>query len=324
MVSVEIANKNYDYRKRSNDVFALKRAYSMDEKIIEYMHYLRIERGLSDNTIQSYRRDLKKYQQFLRKENVMSFSDVTKADILLYLQHLNTEKFATSSISRMISSLRKFHQYLKQEGLSDGDPMINIQLPKKKQSLPKALSIDDIDRLMGAPDVKTILGLRDRAILEILYATGLRVSELVNLTKSDVHLDIGFIQTIGKGDKERIVPLGEEAIYWVNQYLQYSRPDLARGRKETTFLFLNFHGQGFTRQGIWKNLKQLVLHAGIKKNVSPHMLRHSFATHILENGADLRIVQELLGHSDISTTQIYTHITTERMTEIYQKYHPRA
>ncbi len=296
----------------------------MDEQIIEYMHYLRIERGLSDNTIQSYRRDLKKYQLFLQTEKVGSFNAVTKADILLYLQYLNAEKFATSSISRMISSLRKFHQYLKQEGLNETDPMINVQLPKKKQSLPKVLSTDEIERLMNTPDLKTVLGMRDRAILEVLYATGLRVSELVNLTMSEIHLDIGFIQTIGKGDKERIVPLGEEAIYWVNQYIQYSRPDLARGRKETAFLFLNFHGQGFTRQGIWKNLKQIVRQAGIKKNVTPHMLRHSFATHILENGADLRIVQELLGHADISTTQIYTHITTERMTEIYQKYHPRA
>ena len=272
----------------------------MEEEINAYGRYLRIERGLSDNTITSYQRDLRKYSHFLEKNEIHAFGDVTKPDVLLYLQ------------------------FLKQEGLIENDPMVTIQLPKKQQKLPKVLSMDEIERLMAAPDVKTVLGLRDRAILELLYATGLRVSELIHITMSEIHLDIGFIQTIGKGDKERIVPLGEEAAFWISEYLSDSRPALAHGRKETAYLFLNFHGNGFTRQGIWKNLKQTVRDAGINKNVSPHMLRHSFATHILENGADLRIVQELLGHADISTTQIYTHITTERMAEIYQKYHPRA
>jgi len=296
----------------------------MEEEINAYGRYLRIERGLSDNTIVSYQRDLRKYSRFLEKNAIHAFGDVTKPDVLLYLQFLNEEKLATASIGRMITSLRRFHQYLKQEGLIENDPMVTIQLPKKQQKLPKVLSIDEVERLLAAPDVKTVLGLRDRAILELLYATGLRVSELIHITMSEIHLDIGFIQTIGKGDKERIVPLGEEAAFWISEYLSDSRPALAHGRKETAFLFLNFHGNGFTRQGIWKNLKQTVRDAGIRKNVSPHMLRHSFATHILENGADLRIVQELLGHADISTTQIYTHITTERMAEIYQKYHPRA
>ena len=296
----------------------------MEEEINAYGRYLRIERGLSDNTITSYQRDLREYSHFLETNEIHAFGDVTKPDVLLYLQFLNEEKLATASIGRMITSLRKFHQYLKQEGLIENDPMVTIQLPKKQQKLPKVLSMDEIERLMAAPDVKTVLGLRDRAILELLYATGLRVSELIHITMSEIHLDIGFIQTIGKGDKERIVPLGEEAAFWISEYLSDSRPALAHGRKETAYLSLNFHGNGFTRQGIWKNLKQTVRDAGINKNVSPHMLRHSFATHILENGADLRIVQELLGHADISTTQIYTHITTERMAEIYQKYHPRA
>ncbi len=296
----------------------------MEEEINAYGRYLRIERGLSDNTIISYQRDLRKYSHFLAENAIHAFGDVTKPDVLLYLQFLNQENLATASIGRMITSLRRFHQYLKQEGLMENDPMVTIQMPKKQQKLPKVLSMDEIERLLAAPDVKTVLGLRDRAILELLYATGLRVSELIHITMSEIHLDIGFIQTIGKGDKERIVPLGEEAAFWIAEYLSDSRPALAKGRKETAFLFLNFHGNGFTRQGIWKNLKQTVRDAGIKKNVSPHMLRHSFATHILENGADLRIVQELLGHADISTTQIYTHITTERMAEIYQKHHPRA
>ena len=187
----------------------------MEEEINAYGRYLRIERGLSDNTITSYQRDLRKYSHFLEKNEIHAFGDVTKPDVLLYLQFLNEEKLATASIGRMITSLRKFHQYLKQEGLIENDPMVTIQLPKKQQKLPKVLSMDEIERLMAAPDVKTVLGLRDRAILELLYATGLRVSELIHITMSEIHLDIGFIQTIGKGDKERIVPLGEEAAFWI-------------------------------------------------------------------------------------------------------------
>lgn len=218
----------------------------MEEEINAYGRYLRIERGLSDNTITSYQRDLRKYSHFLEKNEIHAFGDVTKPDVLLYLQFLNEEKLATASIGRMITSLRKFHQYLKQEGLIENDPMVTIQLPKKQQKLPKVLSMDEIERLMAAPDVKTVLGLRDRAILELLYATGLRVSELIHITMSEIHLDIGFIQTIGKGDKERIVPLGEEAAFWISEYLSDSRPALAHGRKETAYLFLNFHGNGFT------------------------------------------------------------------------------
>lgn len=296
----------------------------MGDMITEYLHHLRIELGLSENTILSYRRDLQKYAMFLKEKQGKDFTQARRTDVLLFLQQLNEDGLADSSISRMVSCLRQFHLYIKEDGHNDRNPMENIELPKKKHSLPKSLSMEEVERLLAAPDVKTVLGLRDRAILEVLYATGLRVSELVQLTLDEVHLQLGFIQTIGKGDKERIVPLGEEAAYWVSEYLADSRPSLAKGRKESRNLFLNFHGQGFSRQGIWKNLKKIVRDAEIHKNISPHMLRHSFATHILENGADLRIVQELLGHSDISTTQIYTHITKERMVESYRKFHPRA
>lgn len=296
----------------------------MDDILKEYLHHLRIELGLSDNTIQNYRRDLRRYGKFLKEKQDKDFTRARRTDVLLFLQQLKDEGLADSSVSRMVSCLRQFHLYLKQEGLNERNPMENIELPKKRQSLPKSLMMDEVDRLLAAPDTNTVLGLRDRAILEVMYATGLRVSELVHLTLDEVHLQLGFIQTVGKGDKERIVPLGEEAVHWVEEYLVGSRTALAHGRKESPFLFLNFHGKGFTRQGIWKNLKQIVREAGIRKNVSPHMLRHSFATHILENGADLRIVQELLGHADISTTQIYTHITKERMVESYRKFHPRA
>lgn len=296
----------------------------MNDIIQGYLQYLRIEQGLAVNTIQSYKRDLNKFCHYLGENKVSSFDTVKKSDIQAYLTLLNQEKLATSSISRMISALRQFHKYLVQEKVIMQNPMDDLKLPKKKQGLPKSLSMAEVEQLLNAPDTKTVLGLRDRAILEVLYATGLRVTELVTLTLTELHLDLGFIQTIGKGDKERIVPLGEEATFWIQEYLTTSRPTLSRGRVNSPYLFLNFHGKGFSRQGIWKNLKNLVRETGINKNVSPHMLRHSFATHILENGADLRIVQELLGHSDISTTQIYTHISKERMVESYRKHHPRA
>ena len=296
----------------------------MDDIIQEYLQHLRIEQGLAVNTVQSYRRDLLKFCRYLEEHKIPTFDAVTKLDVQAYLTILNEENLATSSISRMISALRQFHKYLVQEEIIMKNPMDDWKMPKKKQSLPKSLSMAEVEQLLAAPDVKTVLGLRDRAILEVLYATGLRVTELITLTLTELHLELGFIQTIGKGDKERIVPLGEEASYWMQEYLATSRPALSHGRANAPYVFLNFHGKGFSRQGIWKNLKILVREAGINKNVSPHMLRHSFATHILENGADLRIVQELLGHSDISTTQIYTHISKERMVESYRKHHPRA
>lgn len=296
----------------------------MDDIIQEYLQHLRIEQGLAVNTVQSYRRDLLKFCRYLEEHKTPTFNAVTKLDVQAYLTFLNKENLATTSISRMISALRQFHKYLVQEKIIMKNPMDDLKMPKKKQSLPKSLSLAEVEQLLAAPDVKTVLGLRDRAVLEVLYATGLRVTELITLTLPELHLELGFIQTIGKGDKERIVPLGEEASYWIEEYLATSRPALAHKRANSPYVFLNFHGKGFSRQGIWKNLKILVREAGINKNVSPHMLRHSFATHILENGADLRIVQELLGHSDISTTQIYTHISKERMVESYRRHHPRA
>ena len=201
--------------------------------------------------------------------------------------------------------------------------MQHIKRPKKGVQLPKTLTLEEIETLIQTPDTTTALGLRDRAVLEVMYASGLRVSELTHLKLDDLRLELGLIQTIGKGDKERIIPLGDHAIYWIEQYLEKARPELVQD-SSVPYLFLNHRGGGFSRQGIWKNLNQHVLTAGIQKNVTPHMLRHSFATHLLENGADLRIVQELLGHADISTTQIYTHVSKQRMSEVYQQYFPRA
>lgn len=201
-----------------------------------------------------------------------------------------------------------------------------VDTPKKTQRLPKTLSVAEVEKIIEMPDTTTSLGIRDRAILEVMYATGLRVTELISLKLDDLHLSLGLIQTVGKGDKERIIPLGDLAINWINEYLEKSRPELVyrSGNRDNPYLFLNYKGRQFSRQGIWKNLKIYVVQAGIQKDVTPHTLRHSFATHLLENGADLRVVQELLGHADISTTQIYTHITKQRMADVYKKYFPRA
>ena len=295
----------------------------MEELIKEYLTYLQIERGLSANTRMSYERDLNHYLNFLKKNKVTDFNDVDRFTVMHFLQSLQAEGKANNSIIRMVSSMRRFHQYLRQERYTNQDPMQHIDTPKKGQTLPKILSLEEVERLIQTPDVTTPLGLRNRAILEVMYATGMRVSEVVNLKLSQLHLNLGLLKTIGKGDKERIIPLGSQAIRWLTRYLDEVRPILVKDL-DHEFVFVNHHGHQLTRQGIWKNLKQIVREAGIKKDVTPHTLRHSFATHLLENGADLRVVQELLGHADISTTQIYTHITKQRMADVYKKYFPRA
>lgn len=296
----------------------------MEEQIIEYLHYLTIERGLSANTKSSYQRDLKQYLAFLKEAGISDWQAVDRYTVVAFLAHLNQQNKASATVTRMISSLRRFHQYLRQERFTDHDPMQHIESPKKTQKLPQTLSLQEVEALIATPDTTTTLGIRDRAILEVMYATGLRVSELIGLKMGDIHLEMGLLQTLGKGDKERIVPLGDYAIHWIERYLAESRPLLTKKRPQENHLFVNSHGSGLSRQGIWKNLKVWVLKAGIIKDVTPHTLRHSFATHLLENGADLRTVQELLGHSDISTTQIYTHITKRRMTEVYKEHFPRA
>lgn len=296
----------------------------MKEQIIDYLHYLTIERGLSQNTRKSYERDLEQYLTFLTEQHIKDWQAVDRVLILSFLQQLQQSGKSSATIIRMVSSLRRFHQFLRQERFTDHDPMQHIDSPKKQQKLPDTLSLSEVERLIETPDTKEVLGIRDRAILEVMYATGLRVSELIGLQLKDLHLSMGLLQTTGKGDKERIVPLGDLAIQWIETYLEEARPFLTRKHPEESHLFVNNHGKQLSRQGIWKNLKALVRKTGITKNVTPHTLRHSFATHLLENGADLRTVQELLGHADISTTQIYTHITKKRMTEVYKQHFPRA
>lgn len=290
---------------------------------MDYIHYLKVERGLSENTVSSYKNDLVQFVFFLEQKEITDFSAITRQIIVDFLELEANQQKATSSIVRSVTSLRKFFQYMIEEGIIQNDPMELIDAPKKNEHLPEVLSTSEVERLLATPDVSKPLGLRNRAILELMYATGLRVSEVINVQLADLHLSLGLIQTIGKGQKERIVPVGDKAILWIERYLSEVRTKLLR-KQSSNFLFLNHHGKKLTRQGIWKNLKADVLTAGIEKNVTPHTLRHSFATHILENGADLRIVQELLGHADISTTQIYTHLSKRRLAEIYGKYHPRA
>lgn len=284
---------------------------------------MKVERGLSENTINSYGIDLKLFLEYLRENEIPSFKQVNKEVIVNYMQAEKNNNKANSSILRSVSSLRKFFQYLAQEKIIEKDPMLLIDTPKKKQHLPQVLTKEEVEKLLHSPNTGQVLGLRDRAMLELMYATGLRISEIINLKLEDLHLTMGTLQTLGKGHKERIVPVGDEAIKWINRYLEEARPKLLK-QKRSNYLFLNFHGNNLTRQGVWKNLKAEVRKAGIQKNITPHTLRHSFATHILENGADLRIVQELLGHVDISTTQIYTHLSNKQLADIYNRAHPRA
>lgn len=291
----------------------------------EYLVFLKIERGLSANSIQSYERDLRQYIDYLKESSIKDWQEIDRFVILAYLQQQKEKGKSDNSLIRMVSSLRRFHQFLKQELVTEEDAMQHIDTPKKGQTLPKVMSLKDVDRLIEVPDTSKPLGLRDRAILEVMYATGLRISELVHLDMNELHLSMSLIQTIGKGDKERILPIGDTAVYWLEQYIDRARPLLERKSSEVSSkVFLNARGGSLSRQGVWKKMKQMVREAGITQNVTPHTLRHSFATHLLENGADLRIVQELLGHSDISTTQIYTHITKHRLKDVYSKHHPRA
>lgn len=296
----------------------------MEEQINDYLHYLQIERGLSLNTRKSYERDLHKYSAFLNDQKIDCWQKIDRYVIMDYLQMLHNENNSSATIIRMISSLRGFHQFLRQERITDHDPMQHIDSPKTAQRLPSTLSVEEVTLLIETPDTTKPLGIRNRTILEVMYATGLRVSELVELKLGDLHLSIGLLQTIGKGDKERIIPLGDYAIKWIEKYIEEARPILIKKNQNETHLFVNHHGKPLSRQGVWKNLNQIVLAAGIHKTITPHTLRHSFATHLLENGADLRIVQELLGHADISTTQIYTHITKQRMADVYKQHFPRA
>jgi integrase/recombinase XerD len=299
----------------------INRPNKPDDIIRLFIQYLSVEKGLSPNTQQAYNLDLMKFTFFLKKEKISWFA-VKEEDLIKFIHHTSRSGLSARSLARMISSLRSFYRFLILDGFLEINPAANLSSPKIWLNLPKLLSIDEVEQLINEPDLDKKKGKRDRAMLELLYATGLRVSELTQLRLKDINLEEGFLICRGKGGKERIVPLGRQAGQSVRNYLDTARPLLL---KETTdLLFISSWGRAFTRQGFWKMLKGYAQKAGLEKKISPHVLRHSFATHMLERGADLRSVQLMLGHSQITTTQIYTHVGRKRLREVYDKFHPRA
>jgi integrase/recombinase XerD len=295
----------------------------MDGYVDEFINYLAVERGLAQNTLESYGRDLRQFTKYLQTGHMTLLQDSSRSTILTYLNSLQSRGRAMSTISRNLAAIKSFYQYMVRERYLEKDPAANMESPKLEKKLPRILTIGEVEQLLKQPDGLLPTGLRDKAMLELLYATGIRVSELISLNISDVNLELGYIKCYGKGAKERIVPLGSIASRCVQEYLNKGRSKMVRSYEEPA-LFVNHHGNQLTRQGFWKIIKKYAMEADIQKEITPHTLRHSFATHLLENGADLRSVQEMLGHADISTTQIYTHVTNKHLKEVYDKAHPRA
>ena len=294
---------------------------SAEHHLHEYLAHLTVERNLSPRTIESYRRDLLQFISWLDWRSI-ELQKVDRATLRTYLGERRDHGLSARSAARALSTLRGFFRFLVSTQVQSVDPTANLRSPSLWQTVPHALTAEEIEALLASPDTSTTLGLRDRAMLETLYATGLRVSELVGLTVERVRLDPGYVRVIGKGRKERLVPLGESAVSWIDQYLESSRPEL--NTQHVSELFLNHRGGALTRQGFWKILRRHARQAGIKTHFSPHVIRHSFATHLVENGADLRAVQMMLGHSSLTTTEIYTHVARERLRKLYDEKHPRA
>lgn len=285
-----------------------------------YLDAVWLEKGLSENTLSAYRRDLLQWQAWLAQHNKAPL-EARRAEVLGFLADQASK--SARSTARQLSCLRGFYRYQLREGRLQLDPCLNVDAPKLGRSLPKSISEDDIDALLAAPNHDDPIEFRDRAMMELLYATGLRVSELVGLQMSSVGLAQGVVRVVGKGNKERLVPLGEEALHWLQRYLQGARSEV-QGSSISDYVFLSNRGTGMTRQGFWYRIKRYADRAGIHKPLSPHTLRHAFATHLLNHGADLRVVQMLLGHSDLSTTQIYTHVAQARLQALHAQHHPRA
>jgi integrase/recombinase XerD len=290
--------------------------------IQDFLHHLTVERGLAKNSVLAYGRDLAKYDRFLAAKNRHP-RQVRQGEIHEFASRLSRDGLSPKSIARALNAVRMFYRYLVLEKIVTEDPTAAVRAPRTWKTLPRFLTLEEVDHLLGAPDPSRNLGVRDAAMVELLYATGLRVSELVSLRTRDLNLEVGYLSCTGKGRKERLVPMGRKASQQVRVYLEQARPSLAKGGGSQA-LFLNNRGSAMTRQGFWKILKNYGRAAGLRSRLSPHMLRHSFATHLLERGADLRSVQMMLGHADISTTQIYTHINRERLKKIYKDFHPRA
>jgi integrase/recombinase XerD len=286
-----------------------------------FLEYLSVEKGLSANTVASYARDIAKLFLFFKKEK-KAWKTVGEEDLVKFIQHQSRAGLSARSIARLISSVRAFYRFLAIDGVIKSVPTEGLKSPKFWFRLPKYLQVEEVERLLSQPSRRKPHGIRDRAMLELLYATGLRVSELIGLKRQDLNLEEGFLICRGKGGKERIVPLGRSAAVAVEDYLGRARRSFVK--KDTDFLFLTNRGKPLTRQGFWKRLKAYAVQAGLDLKISPHILRHSFATHLLERGADLRSVQMMLGHSQITTTQIYTHVSRRRLRRVYDRFHPRA
>jgi len=294
----------------------------MEQLISNYIDYLEQGKHLAENTLQSYRRDIELYIMYLREQNINNISYTDKSIIIEYLLYLQKKGRATSTISRNLASIRSFYQYLARNKIIENDPTEELESPKVEKKLPQILSTQEVELLLEQPKCTDLKGCRDKAMLELLYATGIRVSELINLNVSDVNFEIGFLKC-NKGNKERIIPIGSVALKALQNYMTKARKNMVKSNDEKA-LFVNINGRRLTRQGFWKIIKQYKNQAKILKDITPHTLRHSFAAHLLENGADLRSIQEMLGHSDISSTQIYSQIARNRIKEVYKKTHPRA
>jgi integrase/recombinase XerD len=293
--------------------------------ISSFLMHVRVEKGLSANTISAYKRDLQKFDDFARKRK-LTLESICRDDLVDFLAGLYRLKLESRTVARQLVTLRNFFRFAQIQDLIPEDPSINLESPKIRRHLPGYLRLEEVEKLLEQPDSKTPTGLRDRAMLEVLYSTGLRVSELIGLRVSDLDSKVGSVRCTGKGDKERIVPVGKKALSMVDRYLRDGRPVLVRNARASAgpALFVNRRGVALSRVGVWKILSAYGRHAGLRVALTPHMLRHSFATHLLERGADLRSVQLMLGHADISTTQIYTHVVEERLKQIYKAHHPRA
>jgi len=288
-----------------------------------FLTHVKVEKGLSANTVAAYQRDLAKFNGFAQKRK-LTLEGVNRDDLVDFLAGMYREKLESRTVARHLVTLRNFFRFLQVQELIATDPSLNLESPKIRRNLPGYLRLEEVERLLAQPDTTKALGLRDRAMLEVLYSTGLRVSELIGLRVTDLDAKVGCIRCIGKGDKERIVPAGRKALGSVEKYLQNARPKLLGKGVSSQALFVNRRGKSLSRVGVWKILSAYGRRAGLRVALTPHMLRHSFATHLLERGADLRSVQLMLGHADISTTQIYTHVVEERLKQIYKAHHPRA
>ncbi len=296
----------------------------MTHHLHSYLHYLELEKNSARNTVVSYKQDLSRYIQYLEGKRVKTPDAVRANQVAGYLSMLYDLGLSPRSVSRNLSAIKMFHKYLVGERITSNDPTQTIETPKTTRTLPDVLNQDEVEAILCQPNVAQDLGKRDRAILETMYATGIRVSELISLRQTGVHADEQFIRVFGKGSKERLVPIGRSALEWINKYIREVRMKLTKKGSGQDMLFLNARGKPMTRMAIWNIVKSNTLKSGIKKEVHPHTFRHSFATHLLEGGADLRAVQEMLGHSDISTTQIYTHVDREYLKEVHKTFHPRG